>query len=225
LFRVEDPWRLRDLASVLRSLPETATSFRTLQFETPLSLMEVFLYQVEVNPRRRLRLLLKLAAGQSPADVFEQVLQRHGALPKLHYHVAQLLSPTGNAEKELQKGTAREALLAPERHIGLLSKAAKNARVQLDESIRRGKGGNRRSGDTPRDLFVNHLLEIYRDVSGKLPGLTNNPGLRQIQGPAAQFLRLALPRFGFPVATGSTLRRWIENFRREHKRKAALKQN
>jgi hypothetical protein len=83
-----------------------------------------------------------------------------------------------------------------------------------------------RIGDTPRDLFVNHLLEICRDVTGKLPGFTNNPGAGgKIQGPAADFLRMALPRCDFRKATGSTLRRWIEEFRHRHKQKAPIKQN
>src|SRR5260370_25810122 len=82
-FKVMDPWRLRDLAAVLRSLPDTASSFRNLSSETVPSLRWLFLYQVEKNPPRRLALLLKPLPGQSPADVFDNVLQRHDTLPKL----------------------------------------------------------------------------------------------------------------------------------------------
>ena len=146
-------------------------------------------------------------------------------LAQLHYHVAQLLSSTGNAEEQLRKGTARDALLASELDVVLIRKAAQSARANLGRNIRRGKGADRRSGDTPRDLFVNHLLEICRDITGKLPGFTNNPGAGQIQGPVVEFLRMALPRCGFRTATGSTLRLWIEEFRRRHKQKAAPKQN
>ncbi len=224
-FKVMDPWRLRDLAAVLRSLPDTASSFRNLSSETVPSLRWLFLYQVEKNPPRRLALLLKPLPGQSPADVFDNVLQRHDTLPKLLYHVAKILSPTGNAEEELRKGTARKALRTPERHAVVISEGAKNARLQLDGDIRHEKGGDRRSGDTPRDLFVEHLLNIYLDFSGKLPGLTNRmPAGGKIQGPAVEFVRLALPRFGFQSATGSTIRRWIETFRCEQKPKAGLQQ-
>jgi len=210
---------------VLRSLPETVASLRTTRFETWPSLTEIFLLRTAAKPKRYLRRLLKPDVGKSPAEVFDQVLQHHDGLAQLHYHVAKLLSPTGNAEEELPKGSARAALLAPDLDVVLISNAAKSAQANLARTIRRGKGTDRRSGESPRDFFVNHLLEIYRDVTGKLPGLTNNPGLRQIQGPAVQFLRLALPRFGFQAATGSTLRRRIEDFRREYKRRATLKQN
>jgi hypothetical protein len=189
-------------------------------------LTELFLLQVEAAPLRRLRRLLKPKAGESQAEVFEQVLQHHDGLAHLHYHVAQLLSPTGNAEEQLQKGRARDALLARESHVILISNAANSARVLLAARIRRGKGADRRSSDTPRDLFVNHLLEIYRDITGKLPGVTNNPGAGgKIQGSAVEFLRMALPKCDFRAATGSTLRRWIEDFRRRHKPRSALKQN
>jgi hypothetical protein len=226
LLKAEYPWQRRHLCDVLPSLPETAASFRTTRFTTWPSLTEVFLNQVEANPQRRLRRLLKPAAGEAPTDIFDQVLQHHDGLAQLHYHVAQLLSPTDEAEEQLQKGTARDALLAPELDTVLISNAAKSARVLLTASIRRGKGADRRSAKTPRDLFVNHLLEIYRDVTGKLPGLTNNPGAGgKIQGPAAEFLRKALPKCDFQAASGPTLRRWIEDFRRRHKPEAALKQN
>src|SRR5258708_18258975 len=114
LFKVEHPWQLRHLDSVLRSLPETAASFRTTRFGIPPSSTEFFLLQVDANPQRRLRRLLKPEAGESPAEVFDQVLQHHDGLAQLHYHVAKLLSPTGNAEEQLQNGSARQVLLAPE---------------------------------------------------------------------------------------------------------------
>jgi hypothetical protein len=113
LLKAEHPWQWRYLRDVIPSLPETAASFRTTRFKTWPSLTEVFLYQVEANPLRRLRRLLKPTGGESPAEVFEQVLQRHDGLAQLHYHVAQLLSPTGNAEVQLRKGTARDAMLDP----------------------------------------------------------------------------------------------------------------
>jgi hypothetical protein len=225
MLKVEHPWQWQYLRDVIPSLPETAASFRTTRFKTWPSLTEVFLYQVEANPLRRLRRLLKPKASELPAEVFRQLLEHHDGLAQLHYHVAQMLSPTGNAEEQLRKGTTRDALLASELDAILIKKAAHSARANLARNIRRGKGADRRSGDTPRDLFVNHLLEICRDITGKLPGFTNNPGAGQIQGPAVEFLRMALPRCDFRTATGSTLRRWIEDFRRRHKQKAAIKQN
>src|SRR6266404_1200646 len=119
MLKVEHPWQLRHLRDVIPSLPETAASFRTTRFKTWPSLTEVFLYQVEATPLRRLRRLLKPAVGESPVEVFGQVLQRHDGLAQLHYHVAQLLSPTGNAEEQLRKGTARDALLAAELDVVL----------------------------------------------------------------------------------------------------------
>jgi len=222
LLKLEHPWQFRHLREVLASLPDTAASVRTIHFEKPLWSAEVFLRQVEANPGRRLRLLLKPTAGELQDEVFAKMLQHHRGLAQLHYHVAKLISPTGNAEEELKKGSARIALLAFEDNVVLIGNAAKSARLILANDIRRGKGADRRSRDTPRDLFVSHLLEFYRDVTGKLPGVTNKPGVKRIEGPAVQFLRLALPRFGFQATTGSTMRRWIDEFRRWHRRLAKL---
>src|SRR5260221_3092559 len=224
--KLEHRWQRHLLDSVVRSLHDTAASFRTTSFETPPSRMELFFHQVEANPQRCLHRLLDRVAGRSRDDVFEQVLQHHDGLAQLHYHVAKLLSETGCAEEQLKTGSARRALLAAELNVVLISVAAQSARANLARTIRRGKGDDRRSGESPLDLFVNHLLEIYWDVTGKLPGVTNNTGTRgKIEGPAVELLRMALTKVGFAAPSGSTLRRRIENFRPQHKRKAALKPN
>jgi hypothetical protein len=211
--KLEHRWQWRLLDSVVRSLHDTAASFRTTTFETPPSRTELFFHQVEANPQRYLHRLLNRAAGGSPDDVFDQVLQHHDGLAQLHYHVAKLLSPTGNAEEQLRKGTARHALQGAELDAALIIAAARNARTTVAETIRRGKGADRRSGTTPRDRFVDHLLEFYCDLTGKLPGVTNNTGAERIEGPAVEFVRLALNKVGFQSASGSSLRRWIEAFR------------
>ena len=213
LLKVKQGWQLQHLAEVLPSVPETADLFRTAHFDTPPSKSEAFLQQVERDPARTLRRLLKPTAGEPTAETFERVLQQHDGSALLHYHVALCLSPTGHAEARLQDGSARRTLLDPELDIALITRAAQSAKASLAPRIRRGKGTDRRSGSTPQRLTVDHLLEIFTDVTGRLPGVTANTIDGRIQGPAVEFLRLVLPKARFPVPSGSTLRRWIADFR------------
>jgi len=74
LLKAEYPWQRRHLCDVLPSLPETAASFRTTRFTTWPSLTEVFLNQVEANPQRRLRRLLKPAVGHIYQSLRRQTL-------------------------------------------------------------------------------------------------------------------------------------------------------
>lgn len=238
VLKLKHRWQWQHLGTMLRLLPQTAASFRTTRVKTPSSQREHFLRQVEANPQRRLSRLLRPNDGESKAGAFDRVLQDHDGLPLLLYHVARLLAPPGRAEEWLMNGRARDALLATNLDNDLIRKAAQNARANLARDIRRGKGGDRRSSSSPgspspQDLLVEHILEIYRHLTGKVPGLSNDSThlkaadreghpdypetaetkAHPVTGPAPSLLRMTLPRLGFP-GSDSTIRRHIEAFRK-----------
>jgi hypothetical protein len=95
LLRVTHRCQVRYLAGVLRELPATVTSYRTMRLKTPASRSETFFRWVEKDPSRRVREFLHLKTGGAPKQGFGQVLNDHDGLAQLQYHVAALLPPEG----------------------------------------------------------------------------------------------------------------------------------
>ncbi len=217
LLKIKQRWQARYLANVLRSLPETVGMFRGTRFAVPPSRTEIFLHRICADPTS-LHRFLEAKYGSTRASAFDRALQDHDGLALLHYHTALVLARGGRAEVLLRKGTARRALLKREIDNVLVQNAAQSAIGALDRKIRRGKGSDRRSTQTVPQLIAEYLLEVYADVTGRQPRVRNNMITGTIEGPAVWFLTVALSKAGVRVPSGSTLRRWIDGFRRRKDR-------
>jgi hypothetical protein len=129
-----------------------------------------------------------------------------------------LLAPDGREVGQIKDGTARDVLLHPHVHHRLIQQAAFNARAACGKSIKRGKGGNRRSAEPLERQVVDHLLEIYVTLTAQVPRVSNFMFQDRIGGPAVEFLRVVLREVGLSAPSGSSLARWISAFRLRHKK-------
>lgn len=212
LLKVKHRWQVRYLANVLRSLPQTIALFRSMRSATPPSRTEIFLRQIAAEPTR-LNRLFEAKTSSARAASFDRMLKLHDGLALLQYQVAALLPPVGRAEPRLSDGSARRALIALSLDVPLIRRAAANAIRSLGRQIQRGKGGNRRSAKSVAQLVVVYLLETYVDICGRQPHVTNNMTKGTIEGPAVEFLREVLSKVAIRLPSGTTLRRWIDDFR------------
>src|SRR5260370_32960101 len=135
LLRVTHRWQVRYLADVLRELPATVASYRTIWLKTPASRTESFLHWVEKDPSRRIGEFLDLKTGGTPEQRFSQVLNDHDGLAQLHYHVAALLAPEGCEGQRIADGRARDVLLHPDLPRGTIRQGGPNTPARCGTTV------------------------------------------------------------------------------------------
>jgi hypothetical protein len=142
-------------------------SHRTIWLKTPASRTESFLQWVEKDPSHRVGEFLDLKTGGTPEQRFSQVLNDHDGLAQLQYHVAALLAPEGYEVRRIEDGSARDVLLHPRLHRGLIRQAALSAQAACGKPIKRGKGGKRRRVEPLERQIVDYVgkdLQPWRAV-------------------------------------------------------------
>jgi hypothetical protein len=211
--------KLRHLAFVLRRLPETVDSFRAALEPPSPSATARRLSAFKRTPESM------LAAAMPPrkrsVEALRLVLKTDYELALLFYQFADLLEPKRRAEGCIADGTAHRAFLDTPRQLPRIRIAARNAAALIRSRVRTGKGGDRRSERVSvTDAVIDHLLGVYADVTGSTPGITVKSAelTCQVGGRAVDFLVACLDPT--PIkASRATLRRRIEEYRKEAMRK------
>lgn len=216
---ITDYARAGYLAWVLRRLPETLESFRTIHFVPAPSQIERRLAQLQRKPHRVAQLIERLG-GSLSLEGLGVALQANPLLPLVFYQFAVLLRPKGQAERKIADGSAHLAFLDAGRQLPRIRVAIRNARAEAMRRTRPGKGGDRR-GDwsSLETLAIEHLLGVCHDATQTLPGYSYDPVGLKLHGPTAAFLRACLGRAGLRVSE-TTLRRRIDEYRHRHAKHA-----
>lgn len=138
-------------------------------------------------------------------------------LTHLLFQVAAQLKPTGHPESKLRDGAAHRALADPDQ-AQLVARAAELGAVELERRIIPGRGGRRRTRDRQRDIVIEHLLGVYHDVTGRLPGITKDPlAEKRPSRRTIDFLTTTLAKFGLDVSP-ETLARHIDRYQIRYRR-------
>lgn len=109
---------------------------------------------------------------------------------------ANLTYPERHKHWPLDDPSSREHLGSFFAEIDTLRKAVNNSMNEVSDQIKKGWGGDRRKVDAERQEAAWHLMRLYYEERGIVPGVSKNP---HRTGPAVRFLEFSLSAYGFTL--------------------------
>ena len=200
----DKPWR-QYVEYQIRQMPDIGRSLKRATTVDAASEIDRRLERIAANPERVTSVLL------GSREEAQSVIQRVDAIQILLFHYAQTITPA-NPERHLGiHGDVLDLLAAeanPGETLGQVTREVLCLRVGMTRS---GRGGGRHHRHQAISMAAEHVLEIYKSVTGNLPGVSVIPG-GPIKGLAVDFLKHCLGLLGLSVSDG-TIRRLIDSYR------------
>ncbi len=207
---IRETAKVRWLRNALNSFPDVVASFQLEKSAAEPSKIQRRLERMNCDPERLIKSIVDMS-GHAHPDGLRQAVQKDDALARVFYQFAELLPPENHAEQHINDGTAFTEFFIADQSARVAS-AMRTVFIKTTAEKTTGKGGPRRS--TERD-FINHsidwILELYHDITQKVPGYSTNRDGSGLSGPAITLLRASLESAGLKVSD-ATVKRRIQDF-------------